>query len=160
MEELILIITALIFVGCKDTARLNPFYTGTQLDSIDIKNEKYNPKMFHVKVAHFYNESYCVKYTIDNWQTEKSLMEAFDLEYKDIPVSYQEKLFQNLSCEKAISNAVQFARGFKTYEDCLKYNTSTRKKYWALLEYRKVHPIIEKAIIDKKEVCTKEVSVL
>ena len=119
---------------------------------------------YHIRVDCFYNpgdkydgdkySEYCVSFTGDNWKKTKKLMHTFDISDEIIgnDVVYQEKLFISMYTSK--QEAIEFARDFKSYSQCIEFNNRALKKYYNLLAYRKSHPIkIQKRIIPKEQCC-------
>ena len=116
---------------------------------------------YHIRVECFGHDNdpdyqyYYIRFTTNNWKTSTPLMESFDISDETTPfdVTIQEKLFTSYRTAK--QDAIEFAKRFKTLNDCINWNNYQLQRYRQLLAYRKSHPIkrqIEKAA--KKNCCT------
>lgn len=127
----------------------------------DIRENKVDSPIFHIKVVPYLNDSYCIHFTNDNWETEDALYETFDLTMEEQPVDviWQQKLFSELSggCE----GAIRFARRFKTYKMCVDNNTKTYKEAERMKQFYLLHPPPERktAIHNDKPTCNIETNI-
>lgn len=122
---------------------------------------------FHIKVECYgrYKESqqpYIIKYTKDNWKTERSFNECIDLsEMMEMEsyIFYKPKLFVNNGHQK--QDAINFASKFNSFKMCDDYNQGIFNKYLRIKEYRRVHPFKKKtpspALI--KQACCKTIKI-
>lgn len=116
---------------------------------------------YHIRVQCYYNpdnqkreeyQFYSIEYTSDNWKSIKIFKSTWDSsdEIAGNDVVYQEKLFDSGKGE-----AIEFAKGFKTFAECENYNLGVLQRYKELSAYRKKHPIIIPKVVVKKSQCCK-----
>lgn len=98
-------------------------------------------------------QSYVIYFTGDNWNTEYPIRDAFDVSSTGdtLNVNYIERIFMSLGTAK--QEAIDFAKNFKTYKQCIEYNDHELKRYRQLYAYRKAHPIKTKPPVVKKACC-------
>lgn len=117
-------------------------------------------RQYHIRVDSFTRDSYVINYTVDNWKTQYHLMCAFDLSdiYRRNYICNQELIFNEGDCQTNLIQAVAFAQRFKTYNDCLVFNTNVRKRYLSLIAYRKSHPV-KMSSQPSETVCNKTIQI-
>lgn len=127
-----IILLAIAFFSCNEKKQKD--YHISIRPGANIKPE-YDTPVFHVKVKSFSCTHWVVVFTNDDFITEYPVTEAFDItgDYLPIRVELQENLFRKKE------DAILFAKKFKSFEYCLKYNENMRVRYDSLLAYRKRH---------------------
>lgn len=116
---------------------------------------------YHIRVECFGNqkiEAYYIRFTNDNWKTIYPIKDAFDNSVEGVclptneDVHFQEYLFL---IDNPKEQAIAFAKKFKSYYQCLKWNEDQRDKYLKLYAYRSKHPMRKNIEIPiKKHCCT------
>jgi hypothetical protein len=91
------------------------------------------PPVYHIKATCFgAGGLYVIHFTNDNWKSFADIKHVVDLRWARLGVSYDPKLF------KTFSEAIEFAKQFKTYDSCISYNERTQRIYDSLI--RKPEP--------------------
>lgn len=98
-------------------------------DSVRVQKTEY-----HIRVE-CYGSMFCVRFTNDNWITEDKLMTAFDNSQQGY-----DGLTHQIWLTKSKEEAIQFAKLFKEYNDCIAYNSEMEEKFRKLKAYREAHP--------------------
>lgn len=116
---------------------------------------------YHIQVRCFGGQadeayqSYAIYFTNNNWKSEFPIRCSFDISDAGDPIDVNciELLFINMNTSR--QDAINFAKRFKTYANCVNWNKKELDKYHALLTYRKAHPIIikVKGLTAKKGCC-------
>lgn len=115
---------------------------------------------YHIRVECFTEnedaryQSYAIYFTADNWHTKQTINTTFDCSSEDTPVDVYHDVYIFVEMDTAEQQAIEYAKRFKSYQQCINYNEAILKKYHQLLTYRKAHPI-PKPIVPVKKACCK-----
>lgn len=97
-------------------------------------------KEFHVKIKCLTdspNSGYQILFTEDNWDTETTINNAFDISE---PMN-QEYVVHQRELVDGEQQAIKFAKQFTSIQICIQYNDSVKLAYDSILAYRKAHPV-------------------
>lgn len=143
MKITTLVLTVCIaFISCNN--KKGSSFFGLKQPKID--------SVFHIKAKFWYHCQWQVLFTNTNFYEEETIMDAYDISsiIQGNNVVHQLKIFKNES------EAIAFAKKFKTYDMCRRWNDSVYIRYKQLLEYRSKIPVEKEPYGIKFEDCKDE----
>lgn len=135
---LLIVIFSLTIISCRDISsdkvisiKENAFYEEDNTTSV-------NDTIFGVKVKKWDDEYYQIVFTKDNYITEENVLEVLDGTgpRSDDYISLAIQLY----LDKSLTETVDLAKTFDSYEKCLEYNRKMQERYRRLKEKYKDRP--------------------
>lgn len=134
MKKIKLVAIAVVVVFIVGFIMCNSFADNWRMNYGKVFNAK---KGFHVKVECYGDVRYVVWFTNNNFFTERTIKDAFDI----TPVGGKVMVVHQLKLFNSEQEAIGFANGLMSFAQCISYNKGIEKDYRFMLLYWDTHPL-------------------